>query len=108
MFPSDGEWADFLAMGGSAPAVVTARGSEGERGASDAVTVQLKWATQAQFAGFYAARDLGFYSAEGLDVDILEGGPDVTPEEVVAAGQAEFGINWLPSLLASREAGLRL
>jgi hypothetical protein len=41
-------------------------------------------------------------------VDIREGGPGITPEEVVAAGHADFGINWLPSLLASREAGLRL
>jgi NitT/TauT family transport system substrate-binding protein len=97
-----------LMIGGSAPIVVAARGSDGQRGAPERVSVQLKWATQAQFAGFYAARDLGFYGAEGLDVNILEGGPGITPEEVVAAGQAEFGINWLPSLLASREAGLRL
>jgi NitT/TauT family transport system substrate-binding protein len=97
-----------LATHGAAPAVVAALGSDGQRGAPDTVTLQLKWATQAQFAGFYAARDLGYYGAEGLTVNILEGGPDITPEEVVAGGKADFGINWLPSLLASREAGLPL
>jgi NitT/TauT family transport system substrate-binding protein len=74
----------------------------------DHVRLQLKWVTQAQFAGYYAARALGFYDAAGLDVDILTGSADVAPEPVVASGQAEFGIDWLPSLLASREQGMNL
>src|SRR5258706_6705563 len=72
------------------------------------VNLQLKWVDQAQFAGFYAAVDQGFYKAQGLDVTLLPGGPDVTPEQVVAGGSAEFGIDWLPSLLATREQGLNL
>jgi NitT/TauT family transport system substrate-binding protein len=71
----------------------------------DKVSLQLKWVTQAQFAGYYAAQEQGFYEEEGLDVTIKPGGPDITPEQVVASGQAEFGIDWLPSLLATRDKG---
>jgi NitT/TauT family transport system substrate-binding protein len=69
------------------------------------VSLQLKWVTQAQFAGFYAAEAKGYYSQVGLDVDIKQGGPDITPEQVVASSQAEFGIDWLPSLLSARDKG---
>ncbi|NJK81170.1 MAG: ABC transporter substrate-binding protein [Chloroflexaceae bacterium] len=72
------------------------------------VSVQLKWVPQAQFAGYYAAKEQGFYEAEGLDVTILPGGPDIVPEQVVASGEAEFGLNWLASLLAVREQGTPL
>lgn len=72
------------------------------------VTLQLKWVPQAQFAGYYAALDLGFYRKAGLDVTIKPGGPDIIPEQVVASGTAQFGIDWLPSLLASREKGADL
>src|SRR5688572_17124269 len=71
----------------------------------DKISLQLKWVTQAQFAGYYAAQEQGFYDEEGLDVTIKPGGPDITPEQVVASGQAEFGIDWLPSLLATRDKG---
>src|SRR5215813_4039 len=67
------------------------------------VKLQLKWVTQAQFAGYYAALAKGYYKDMGLDVTILPGGPDITPEQVVASGGADFGIDWLPSLLSSRE-----
>jgi NitT/TauT family transport system substrate-binding protein len=69
------------------------------------VTLQLKWVTQAQFAGYYAAKEKGFYKEEGLDVNIKVGGPSITPEQVVLGKQADFGIDWLPSLLASRDHG---
>ena len=72
------------------------------------VRLQLKWVTQAQFAGYYAAKAQGFYRAENLDVTIIPGGPDIVPEQVVAGGGAEFGIDWLPSLLSSREQGVPL
>ena len=69
------------------------------------VTLQSKWVVQAQFAGYYAAVDQGFYEDEGLDVTIRAGGPDIVPEQVVLGGQAEFGIDWLDSLLATRDQG---
>ncbi len=74
----------------------------------DPVRLQLKWVAQAQFAGYYAALEEGYYAEQGLDVTILPGGPDIVPEQVVASGQAEFGINWLASLLATREQGAPL
>ncbi len=72
------------------------------------VRVQLKWVTQAQFAGYYAAKEKGYYDQENLDVTIQPGGPDIVPEQVVAGGGAEFGIDWLPSLLSSRDQGVPL
>jgi NitT/TauT family transport system substrate-binding protein len=69
------------------------------------VTLQSKWVVQAQFAGYYAAVDQGFYEDEGLDVTIRAGGPDIIPEQVVLGGQAEFGIDWLDALLATRDQG---
>jgi NitT/TauT family transport system substrate-binding protein len=88
-----------------------AEGETGETGAATStperaeVTLQLKWVTQAQFAGYYAADAQGYYDDEGLDVELKVGGPDITPEQVVASGQAEFGIDWLPALLAARDQG---
>jgi NitT/TauT family transport system substrate-binding protein len=74
-------------------------------GPKDSVTLQLKWVTQAQFAGYYAALEKGYYDAEGLDVTIKPGGPDIVPEQVVLGGQAEFGLNWLDNTLATRDQG---
>jgi NitT/TauT family transport system substrate-binding protein len=99
--------------GGASPAEEPASSSESS-GASEeaaevaAVTLQLKWVAQAQFAGYYAALDQGFYKDEGLEVTVRPGGPDIAPEQVVASGQAEFGIDWMASLLSSREQGTPL
>src|SRR5262245_50432721 len=57
--------------------------------AADSVTLQLKWVTQAQFGGYYVAKEKGFYSDEGLDVTIKPGGPDIAPETVIAGGGAD-------------------
>jgi NitT/TauT family transport system substrate-binding protein len=76
-----------------------------EQGELQSVTLQLKWVTQAQFAGYYAAKDQGYYEDEGLDVTIRPGGPDIVPEQVVLGGQAEFGLNWLDNTLATRDQG---
>jgi NitT/TauT family transport system substrate-binding protein len=80
-------------------------GGGGDAAAKDKVTLQSKWVVQAQFAGYYAALDQGFYDDENLDVTIKPGGPDIVPEQVVLGGQAEFGIDWLDALLATRDKG---
>src|SRR5215211_5494237 len=72
------------------------------------VTLQLKWVTQAQFAGYYAAKAEGYYEKAGLDVTIKPGGPQIVPEQVVAGGQAQFGIDWLSSLMLARSKGTPL
>ena len=76
--------------------------------AQDEVTLQLKWVTQAQFAGYYVAQDQGFYEAEGLDVTIKPGGPDIAPPQVLAGGGADVIVEWMPAALAARERGLPL
>ena len=72
------------------------------------LTLQLKWVTQAQFAGYYVAKDKGFYEEEGLKVTILPGGPDIAPTQVLAGGGADVIVEWMPAALAAREKGLPL
>src|SRR3982751_2279690 len=95
-----------------AVAVAAAFGSRGQAAPQakklDKVTLQLKWVTQSQFAGYYAAVSKGYYKDFGLDVSLKVGGPDITPEQVVASGQAQIGVDWLPSLLATRDTGTNL
>jgi NitT/TauT family transport system substrate-binding protein len=76
--------------------------------AADKVTIQLKWVAQAQFAGYFVAKDKGFYKDAGLDVTINPGGPDVAPPQVIAGGGADVVVDWMPSALASREKGVPL
>ncbi|MEM9059870.1 MAG: ABC transporter substrate-binding protein [Pseudomonadota bacterium] len=76
--------------------------------AADKVVLQLKWVTQAQFAGYYVAAEKGFYGEEGLEVEIKPGGPDIAPGQVIAGGGADVILDWMPSALASREKGLAL
>ena len=93
-----GSGALALAMAMTAPAA----------NADDKVTLQLKWVTQAQFAGYYVAKDKGFYEEEGLDVEIKPGGPDIAPPQVIAGGGADVILEWMPAALAAREKGVPL
>ena len=70
----------------------------------DEVSLQLQWVTQAQFAGYYAAVDKGFYEQLCLDVDIIEGGVEIVPQTQLANGDVDFALAWVPKALASREA----
>ena len=76
--------------------------------AQDKLTLQLKWVTQAQFAGYYVAKDKGFYKDAGLDVTVKAGGPDINPSQVIAGGGADVIVDWMPSALATREKGVPL
>ena len=94
-----------LAFVGSRPGEPCRRLPHRSSRSSTKVTLQLKWVTQAQFAGYYAALAQGYYKNAGLDVKIKIGGPSITPETVVVGKQAEFGLDWLPNLFATREKG---
>jgi NitT/TauT family transport system substrate-binding protein len=101
-------WIAVLAIAG---AVVTSAGASTRVESSrklTKITLQLKWVTQAQFAGYYAAKAKGYYEKAGLDVTIKPGGPSIVPEQVVAGGQAQFGIDWLSSLMLSRAKNVPL
>ncbi|KIC17612.1 ABC transporter substrate-binding protein [Leisingera sp. ANG-Vp] len=89
-------------------AAAFALGAAGAAQAADDVTLQLKWVTQAQFAGYYVALDKGFYEEEDLNVTILPGGPDIAPTQVIAGGGADVTVEWMPAALAAREKGLPL
>jgi NitT/TauT family transport system substrate-binding protein len=97
----------FLAWAAATPPQAGAQASR-QPAALTKVMLQLQWVTQSQFAGYYAAVDKGFYGDEGLDVSIKVGAVEIVPQQVVATGGADFGIAWLPKVLASREQGAKL
>lgn len=76
--------------------------------AADAVTLQLKWVAQSQFAGYFVAEAKGFYNEENLDVTIKPGGPDIAPEQVIAGGGADVVVTWMAAALAARDKGVGL
>lgn len=107
-------WKKLLALMLAMALVLAACGDdtgEGGEGGSeeceelDEVRVQLQWVAQSQFAGYFVAKDLGFYEDECLDVEILEGAVEIVPQTVLATGGAEFGLAWVPKALVSREQG---
>src|SRR5688572_10474951 len=77
----------------------------GGGGATTKIKLQLQWFYQAQFGGYIAAVDQGFYKEQGLDVELLEGGVDIVPQTVLAQGKADYAVAWVPKALASREQG---
>jgi len=93
----------------AALAAIVGRGSSASASSKlTPISIQLQWVPQAQFAGYFAAQQLGFYKAAGLDVKLLNGGPQIVPGQVVAGGRAQFGVNWLTALLAARDTGTDL
>lgn len=99
------------ALAGSALAGCGTANREAGPSASGGVTkvkLQLQWFVQAQFAGYIAAVQKGYYTEQGLDVQILEGGVDIVPQTVLAQGQADFAVSWVPKALASREQGAKI
>jgi NitT/TauT family transport system substrate-binding protein len=72
------------------------------------VKLQLQWVTQAQFGGYFAAVEQGFYEKAGLNVEIVEGGVDIPPQKQLATGAVDFAISWVPKALAEREAGAQV
>jgi NitT/TauT family transport system substrate-binding protein len=76
--------------------------------AKDGIRLQLKWLAESQFAGYFVAKEKGFYDEQNLAVTIEPGGPDIAPEQVIAGGRADVIVSWLQSVLPAREKGLRL
>ena len=83
-------------------------GPGGECTTPDPVKLQLQWFIQAQFAGYFAAQEKGFYDDWCLDVEIVEGGVDIVPQQQLADGAVDFALAWVPKALATREAGANI
>ena len=92
----------------TAPAATEGTAATGGCDALEPVKLQLQWFTQAQFAGYFAARDQGFYEDMCLDVTIVEGGVEIVPQTQLANGDVDFALAWVPKALASREAGANI
>jgi NitT/TauT family transport system substrate-binding protein len=97
--------ASVLIVSGCGTADTPSTPAPGASGALSPVKLQLQWFFQAQFAGYIAAVDQGFYKEQGLDVQLLEGGVDIVPQTVLAQGKADYAVAWVPKALASREQG---
>jgi NitT/TauT family transport system substrate-binding protein len=105
-------WAGVAAIAATSALVLTGCTSDApeadntdDSGALTPVSLQLQWFTQAQFSGYFAALDQGYFEDEGLDVSIIEGGVDIVPQTVLADQQADFAVAWVPKALASIEQG---
>ena len=96
----------FLALAASASFLFAACAGGGAATAAPettAVRLQLQWAPQAQFAGYFAAIGEGYFTEEGLDVTIVDGGPEVIPQVAGSAADGpEFTISWVPKVLEAR------
>ena len=100
------------APGASAPASAPAVSAPASAPASAStaapatVRLQLQWNPQAQFGGYFAADQQGYFAAENLTVQFVPGGPDVIPQAVGSQPDGpEFTISWVPKVLEAREGG---
>ena len=87
--------------------IEAAKGTLGTPEKTD-VTIQLKWLPQAQFMGYYVAKDKGFYEEAGLNVTIVPGGGDISETTAVYTGQVDFGVTWVSNLIAANAGGMGL
>jgi NitT/TauT family transport system substrate-binding protein len=103
------EGGDEAAADDGAAADGAAEEGGGGCAAVDSVKLQLQWLAQAQFAGYYAAVDQGFYGANCLEVEIIElTDPSIVPQQQLADGAVDFAIAWVPKALQTREAGANI
>jgi NitT/TauT family transport system substrate-binding protein len=96
---TDAAMEEGSAAGGSAPV---------ECDSPEPISLQLQWFTQAQFAGYFAAQDQGFYEDMCLDVEIVEGGVEIVPQVQLENGDVDFALAWVPKALETREEGANL
>ncbi|WP_369816275.1 ABC transporter substrate-binding protein [Agromyces sp. Soil535] len=100
--------ATALVLAGCASGGTDGDATDGGDGELTPVTLQLQWLTQAQFGGYYLAQANGYWEDLGLDVEIIPGAVDIVPQDVLAAGDVDFAIAWVPKALASIEAGANI
>lgn len=103
------------ALAGCGSSSSSAHGDAGAGSSSSAkcpkmtpVTLQLQWSNQSQFAGYYAAKQLGYYSDLCLDVTLSPNDPNTPPQQVVENGNADFAVSWAPKVLGDIDGGADL
>ena len=94
--------------GSGTPSSDSGSASSSAAGEPTKIKLQLQWSAQAQFAGYYAAADQGYYKDAGLEVEIVEGGADIVPQDVLSAGDVDYAISWVPKVLGSIEKGAKI
>lgn len=72
------------------------------------VKIQLKWLPHSQFMGYYVALDKGYYKDNGLNVEIVSGGGDVSETVAVNNGTVDFGVTWVSNLINANAGGMEL
>ena len=92
----------------TAPASTASSGASGSAGALTPVKIQLQWYKQAQFAGYIEAVKQGYFTDEGLDVTLVDGGADIVPQTQLATNKVDYAVAWVPKALASREQGAKI
>lgn len=96
----------IIAVGATGLLLAASLGTTAQAQDLTPVSVVLQWVPQAQFAGYYAAKEQGFWEAQGLDVTIVDGGPDVAPQVVGSDPNGpEFATSWVPRVLAVVDQG---
>jgi len=102
------------ANGGSAANTGAASGGSdgGANGAAagsdkplEKVRVVLDWSPNTNHTGLYVARDKGFFAEQGLEVEIVQPG-DAGADQMVASGEAEFGVSYQEGVTLARTNGV--
>lgn len=91
-----------------AASITVCRAAPGEEDPLKEVSLVTLWLPQAQFAGYYVALEKGFYKKHGLDVTIINGGPDNPPFKLLENGKVDFAVMWLSTAIEKRASGIKL
>lgn len=77
------------------------------QGALEKVSVTLDWTPNTNHTGLYVAQELGFFTEEGLEVEILQPGQSIT-DQIVATGKSHFGVSYQENVIRARSVGIPL
>lgn len=67
-----------------------------------------QWSHQAQFAGYYVAYEKGIYKKYGIDLTIINGGPDSPSTEYLKDGKSDFATMFLSTAIREKANGANL
>ena len=89
------------------PLLLAACGSSSTApGAATTATLALDWTPNTNHTGIYVAQQKGWYRDEGIELSLTPYSSSISPEQLVATGQADFGISFTEGVTSARAAGL--